>query len=411
MSFFSRNTYVNTFYNYIAIFFFFTSLFIGGKLVVWSLALIFAQLIYELYRNKIHFKNSTSNILLIAFYLWHIVSITYSLNKDVAIFDLEVKLSLFIFPLIWLFVKDTVFFYKTLINNLYISSSFLVSSYLMILSLHAYFTTDSLPRYTDFSILLHPSYYALYLGLSIIITIYSLIKAKNKLLITAYLFAIILFLINIYLSESKSGYIATLLILVYTALYLGFKKSKLVTIISVLLIFIGLLFIFNNNPRFQTAFNVLNKYEEVLDNPRSKNSSTSMRILAWNASSKIISNNIILGVGAGDIKSELNNKYKELNYEYLIKYNLNAHNQFLETWLGQGLIGLILLLLVFIIPFIKAIKNKDFILQGFLIIVFINFLVESMLNTQAGVIFFAFFYSFLVSDIGNKRISKSKKNN
>ena len=62
----------------------------------------------------------------------------------------------------------------------------------------------------------------------------------------------------------------------------------------------------------------------------------------------------------------------------------------------QGIIGLFILLLMFIIPFIDAIKQKNIVLQTFLILMFLNFLFESMLNTQAGTIFFGFFYSILV---------------
>ena len=383
-------------YKYIIVIIFFISLFFGGKIVVWTLAPLLVYLIFELLKNKISFNKNLPNILLVVLYFLHVISLFYSKNTDVALFDLQVKLSLVIFPIIFLFIKDTILFNRKKIAEIFVFSSIIISILLISNLLINYFNDYSLLYYTEYSIYLHPSYFALYLDFSIVLAVYLISKTKNKLLITFYLSAISLFLLNIYFSDSKSGYLATILVLMYIVFYYGLRKSRVITLSSILIILIASFFVLKNNPRFQTTFNILSKYENVIENPSYKNSSTSMRILAWDASAKLIKENLIFGVGAGDIKQELNKKYEELNYDYLAKYNLNSHNQFIETWLGQGILGFVLLLLVFIIPFISAIKRKNIILQAFLLLMFINFLFESMLNTQAGTIFFGFFYSFLV---------------
>ena len=383
-------------YKYITVIIFFISLFFGGKIVVWALIPLLIFLFVEYKRYGIGFNKTKSLILLIIFYLWHVISVSYSDNLDVASFDLQVKLSLIIFPLIFLFKKDSVLFNRKKIAEIFVFSS-IVMSVLLLFNLFAYYVTNNvLLYYMSYSVFLHPSYYALYLDFSVVLAVYLISKTKNKTTIVYYIIAIFLFLINIYFSDSKSGYLATILVLLYIVFYFGLKKSKLITVFSTLLILWISVAVLKNNPRFQTTFRVVKEYQSVIDNPEDKSSSTSMRILAWNASLKIIEENTFFGVGAGDIKQELNKKYKELKYDYLLKYHLNSHNQFLETWLGQGIIGFVLLLLVFVIPFIDAIKRKNIILQTFLLLMFINFLFESMLNTQAGTIFFGFFYSFIV---------------
>jgi len=78
------------------------------------------------------------------------------------------------------------------------------------------------------------------------------------------------------------------------------------------------------------------------------------------------------------------------------KQRLNVHNQFLETFVGQGILGDIILLLLLIYPFIQSLKKQNYLFALFLLLIGINFLFESMLNRQAGVLFFAFFYSYFI---------------
>jgi O-antigen ligase len=86
---------------------------------------------------------------------------------------------------------------------------------------------------------------------------------------------------------------------------------------------------------------------------------------------------------------------------------LNSHNQFLQTFLALGLPGILLLLSLFVFPIINSLKTKNYILFCFLVIVFLNFLTESMLETISGVVFFAFFYSLLIANSTRKEFSRN----
>lgn len=85
-----------------------------------------------------------------------------------------------------------------------------------------------------------------------------------------------------------------------------------------------------------------------------------------------------------------------------IENKLNVHNQFLETMLGQGLPGITLLFLLFFVGLIHSIKNKNWLFFTFILLVGFNYLFESMLNTQAGVVFFGFFFYYFASNINTK---------
>ena len=89
-------------------------------------------------------------------------------------------------------------------------------------------------------------------------------------------------------------------------------------------------------------------------------------------------------------------KYKEKNLWFTYDHKLNAHNQFIQTFISIGVLGFLTLLASIIIPMIYAIKRNNMIYVFFLLLFFINILVESMLENQAGVVFYAFFSSFLL---------------
>lgn len=83
--------------------------------------------------------------------------------------------------------------------------------------------------------------------------------------------------------------------------------------------------------------------------------------------------------------------------KHCIKHELNAHNQFSDTIIAVGVIGLILLLSFFIYPIFLWIKNKNFDIVFFslLLIIAFNSLFESVLERQMGIMFFVFFYFLL----------------
>jgi len=124
--------------------------------------------------------------------------------------------------------------------------------------------------------------------------------------------------------------------------------------------------------------------------------SNAERILIWKSDLATIQKNIPLGSGTGDIKDELIQTYLQYNYTDLAKKNLNAHNQFFQTAITLGLAGIIAIIACFTIPLYIGFRSKNIILLSFIIITIINFSVESMLEVQAGTIFFSFFYVLLL---------------
>ena len=78
---------------------------------------------------------------------------------------------------------------------------------------------------------------------------------------------------------------------------------------------------------------------------------------------------------------------------------LNCHNQFFETFLAIGFIGYLFLAAYFITGLYLGYKRKSFLYFVFTLICGAHFMVESMLETQAGVVFFAFFNSLFFTQL------------
>ncbi|MBA7585454.1 hypothetical protein ES708_27436 [subsurface metagenome] len=161
-----------------------------------------------------------------------------------------------------------------------------------------------------------------------------------------------------------------------------------------------------------SRYNNVKEEFEVYENytKESLRSSIGTRMVLWEEALYIIKRNFFLGVGQGDIKMELHNQAKKKGYLQIVEKNLNVHNQFLETFVGLGIGGVILLIMLLFGPVIKL-KGKYFeLFFYFIIIVTVNLVFESMFNRLAGVFFFAFFYCLFILFMNHVPNTKPKNN-
>ncbi|MFM8241239.1 MAG: O-antigen ligase family protein, partial [Crocinitomicaceae bacterium] len=123
--------------------------------------------------------------------------------------------------------------------------------------------------------------------------------------------------------------------------------------------------------------------------------SSEIRLIMWNASLQVWKSNFIFGTGTGDYNDELklyNTKHGNLG---VVKEELNSHNQFLNTSVQLGLVGLLILIMIFLSSFL--VYPKSIWQTAILIVIFANFLVESFIETQSGIVLFCVLLTFLYS--------------
>jgi O-antigen ligase len=122
---------------------------------------------------------------------------------------------------------------------------------------------------------------------------------------------------------------------------------------------------------------------------------TSIRIAIWQCSEDIIKRHWMFGVGTGDVQDSLQVAYADRKFYFAAYYNrYNAHNEYLEMWLANGLPGILIYVLCLCVPLAMHIKEHnalDYVL--FLSLILVISFTESFLNVNKGTIWYSFFNS------------------
>src|SRR5690606_13109880 len=111
----------------------------------------------------------------------------------------------------------------------------------------------------------------------------------------------------------------------------------------------------------------------------------------WSTAVEVSRSHFPWGTGTGDVKDELIENYQANDYTFLVEHRINAHNQFLQMFAALGLIGSCLTILILLLPLLRKWKRIHPLFPMFLVLSAFNWAVESMLEVQAGVMFFSFF--------------------
>ncbi len=251
--------------------------------------------------------------------------------------------------------------------------------------------------YTLFSDFIHPSYFAMYLIMAsaFILLLYNdWFKNQKNIRYSSYFFVTI-FSICVFLCSSKIGLISFFVctpIVLIKRLKINFSyKSVAILTLS------GSIVLALTYKLFPESFSRLNSLStlSLVDIDKTSTESTAVRVLIWQQSLTIIQNNLIVGTGVGDANDELYLAYKKNGLTGALSHHLNAHSQYFQTFIGMGMIGFGILLLLTFGQLMNAVIKKNYLLIIFSILIVLNFLVESMLQTAAGILFFTLFYSIL----------------
>jgi hypothetical protein len=115
------------------------------------------------------------------------------------------------------------------------------------------------------------------------------------------------------------------------------------------------------------------------------------RLQIWKTCTMLIQKHYCTGIDDVDTTEKLIEKYREYNFQVPAQKRLNCHNQFFQTQLSTGIFASIFLMLSFLFIIINHGTKFEGIIWIFLLMVFIHFLFEAMLETQSGVQFIVFF--------------------
>lgn len=380
---------------------------------VFIVLLLLNWLIEGDFKNKfqIVFKNKLA-LLFIAFFLIHVIGLAYSENMDAGLFDLQVKLSILLFPIILVSRP----FNKSQIRTIFwafVIGSVVCSVILLTRAVYTYVVfSENNFFYLQLSFFTHPSYLAMYFNFAIAWLMFSVFNKQqilNRFYTILSFCAIFFFSGMILLLSSKMGLIILL------GLYIGFMIYFIISRKKYVLGFAGLIIIISSAyflirfvPEISDRLKTVIAAMSSSSNNQTEAESTAVRLLIWSAAKEVVSENFLVGTGTGDAKDALLVEYEKRGMTGALEHKLNAHNEYYQVFVSLGMIGFILLILSLLLPLYSAFTSSNAIYILFLLIIILNFLPESMLETQAGVIFYAFFNSVLC--FNSNETNEHKKN-
>lgn len=247
-----------------------------------------------------------------------------------------------------------------------------------------YFDQDILFK-TDFvhfiTIIQHP-----YFGVLVLIALLSILEYQ---IISNKLFkwlVVIVFTLAIVLTTSRIVYISYFLAACFY-LYSHFSRKQFILSFIAIAILSSIFLLFNKS--------VLNKFERSLDYDKSP------RLKLWSNTFEAVdkTQSYYFGIGIGDFYKDKKDVYFAENYSEaaLGTYGFNPHSQPIEFYLTNGIFGIVILLIAFMI-YLKNLKSQSKFAHVIFIIIFLFSTVECILDRQYGVQIYAVLIPLLLTE-------------
>lgn len=376
----------------------------------------------EVFRLKVPLKRildwRNPLIYLVALYLFYVLSLLWSENKAYGLEDLQIKLPLFLLPLLVYFIpKETL----TRKNIWYCFTAFVAGLFIVECVCLVEGLTQAVKGggfdvreifYTRLANDNHVAYLALYNCFSLVFLY--LMPAKrlfgqkvgrwNVFRIVAFVF-LNLFLI---LLNSRAGTAVMIFVnfmMFVDTLCIRKQYSKSAGLFVNIIILVVLIMLSNGfSHRYSDIGEKLNAEADVGEKITD---SVSQRSFLYGSLPFLLLESPVIGFGVGDVRDEIESFRKEQGVDFG-RY-LNAHNQFLQTAIATGLSGLLMLLLVFLCFSFNWWRKDSLMFLSALCVFGMFMMTESVLERQAGTHFMAFAFCWLAFFIPKKDKKKQGK--
>ncbi|HXB12635.1 MAG TPA: O-antigen ligase family protein [Bacteroidia bacterium] len=354
-----------------------------------------------------------------SFFILHFIGFLYSSNKSDG-FDIAfVELGFLFFPII----LNTHTLKKEEFSALlmiFSCANFIAAVFLILRSL---FYTIALQcpvyMYSKFSPFVHPTYLSLYLIFSIVILYLGEFKLSGepkkdviiKLIMSSVMVLAVLF------CSAKIGLITLAVSIIFMSAYFIIKLKKVYQALSFFFIISGICFVFTefvafplqrlnnivvqmNNTKGMNYTDLRTFNTQTVSKGLNQKESTIARVFIWGSALPVIKDHLLFGVGPGDVSNAMNSYAESKGIYTFDKYNM--HNQYIETAMGLGIPGLIVLLLLTFGALIYAFIQRDLLMGVFTTLCILFFMVESMFRMNYFSLFFSLFL-FLFIRVNTKK--------
>ena len=335
------------------------------------------------------------------YFLTLCVSLIFTNNKDEGVFLIQRSLTLVFFPMIFMFVKEDASSVRKLFD--FLLYGILISFFIQFFRAFFYFIQDTkidlISDYTfggiisftnslfskfhyqlrvEYSGIVNSNYVSLYI---LLVLCYYL---KRKLTSRYQLCILLVLFLYIFILASPAAYI-TLSFMAFLLLITIKDRSKKYLMFIIYLL--GILIFFGSISDNKTITNEPKVQKAGVEKSRWQ---------IWHTSMLLIYESPVFGYGVGDANEALFQKYKVLGYMDTYQHKFNAHNQFFQTALQTGILGLAVLVSIFVTLAIRLKRSRNEFLV--FLIFFISLFFESMLVRFNGIVFFSVIIPLLLKE-------------
>lgn len=393
---------------------FFFVLINASKLAGPYILLIVLVIILNYVRKTITFQLNNFSLLFALLYCAYSIGIIWTENMDQATKYLENKAVFILFPFLFSFRKPTGFSMIPIYWGL-ILATLLSFGYGIYIGIPCYIEHFSFPYCflkSHLSPHMHPTYMSVFALLSMI-SAYFLFKEGSIKRLSFFGLIGVLVLYTLLLM-SLAGLLSILvlgviLFLVYLKNKFSFKVMIGFTFVAISLLVVLIFktpFIRDDiHETVRTTERYFESPEKFIQQLSESPSSSETRLVMWSITFEEIAEHPF-GVGTGNVDIYLGKNIREKGNPTFAEKQYNPHNQFLQTQLEIGVFGLIILLFITFGGLIYSVKKRSVVLIVLFSSLLLNSLFESMLQLQAGIIFYLFF--FLLVEIGENSQASAK---
>ena len=240
----------------------------------------------------------------------------------------------------------------------------------------------------------HPGYFATFVGFSVFITIGKIANSVGRkrvlqLLSLAFLFVMLILL------QGRINILAMMMVFGIAAIYYAFKKKMYLVLALPAVLVVGLIVLLASGSE-----NSKNRFVQIpnfdYDITGDEFNSATYRLAEWTCAADVIRENFWFGTGVGDNRQLLWDAYAARGFKKGVEEKYIAHNQYIETMIACGLVGVLALVAMLFYFGAKLYSAKDFSVLTCLLFLIICMLTESMFERAWAITLFSVFFPLMV---------------
>ena len=359
-------------------------------------------------------KNKKAIFLFTSIFLVSVLSASWDPDYGLAWKKLETQLTLLLVPVLF-----GASYRPTEKKNGVVKAAFIVGvttalAYLLVVFIYqmrkigagSWLQEEYLNHHYSAPIGIHAGFFSCYVALCFFLLIERMQQTRRRASKLGLLVLILLCVTSLFLLTSRSVMLLTLICLLCLIPF-NVRRIRWQFVLPVAIAITGLLYFFvtrsqyfenrftgelNRDVKFTQLTKAMESHSAPVQDSILKNDGT--RIERWVAAVRLIKRRPFTGYGTGEEKPVLFKEYEQMGLTVTLDQRYDSHNQFLSFAIKSGLPGMLVFAALLVFAFATAIKERSYIYLCFLIITTGTCLIDTFLEVNKGIFFFAFFNIF-----------------